>query len=165
MIHKYCFLGVEVRHDRGVELEDELVLQVSQFKWLVASDSGAAGRQRQQFSVKRNADVADDEDRDKEGCKICADWNMDYGDTSSCDDGTNESYCEKCDICSCFYTCNCSDGHSLCEHVHKVHSLIEKVFFLCHNFILFEPHIFYFLLVFFTCLRTFLCYLNKLFCS
>jgi hypothetical protein len=95
MIHKYCFSGVEVRHDRGVELEDELVLQVSQFKWLVASDSGAAGRQRQKFSVKRNADVADDKDRDKEGCKVCADWNMDYGDTSSCDDGTNESYCDK----------------------------------------------------------------------
>jgi hypothetical protein len=90
----------------------------------VTSASGAAGRQRQQFSVKRNVDVADDEDRDKEGCKVCEEWNTDYGDP---DEGINESYCENCDICSCFYTCNCSDGHSLCEHVHKVHSLNEKV--------------------------------------
>jgi hypothetical protein len=101
-------------------IKDEVILQVSQFKWLVKSATEAG----LQYTVERDEDV-DEEDRGSEWCDICIDFNSDFDNHQ--DNETNESYCHSCGICSCFYTCDCPDEHTLCKHVHKVHSFNEKV--------------------------------------
>lgn len=107
------------------------MLQVSRFKWLVTEVTSSHGvrsvRSLSQYTVTRDEELAaDDEDRDKDDCKKCEYRNLEY-DHGNSDGEDNESYCEPCDICACYYTCNCSDGHTLCEHVHKVHTLNGKV--------------------------------------
>jgi hypothetical protein len=109
---------VERRHDRGMLFKDEVVLQVSKFKWLVQSASEVG----LQYKVERDEDF-DEEEHGPELCGDCIDVNSGY------DEGmkSEESYCLPCGICSCFYTCNCPDKHTLCKHVHKVHTFNEKV--------------------------------------
>lgn len=116
-----------------MDLDDKDVLQVSRFKWQVTSiisTRGARGgsvQQVKQYTVKLiKEDLADSEDSNNEACQKCEFVNVDY-DRGHSDGEDNESYCEQCDICACFYTCNCPDGHTLCEHVHKVHMLTKKV--------------------------------------
>jgi hypothetical protein len=116
----FLIAGVERRHDRGMHFKDEVVLQVSQFKWLVQS----ANEVGLQYTVVRDEDV-DEKDRGSEWCDVCIDFNSEFGRNG--DNESNESYCHSCEICSCFYTCDCPDEHTLCKHVHKVHSFNDKV--------------------------------------
>ena len=88
-----------IKHDRGIKIEDTDIQYVNENKWLIKSQS-SSNKEKAIFHEITYIQ-------------------------STC----FEDYCfSKCNtltcigLCSHLYKCNCQDIDSLCKHIHKIHS-------------------------------------------